>query len=122
MGDGKVALILDVPGLAQNANLREGGKEQADSQELLVSSGSVHDLKTLLLVKVGEQGRVAIPVSHIARLEEMPETIKETAGGQEVVQYRGTILPVLSFEYVVGDLWLCVGRTYGDVSNGGCEI
>ena len=95
MGDGKVALILDVPGLAQKANLQEGGKDHPDSHDLHVSNASSQDLKTLLLVKVGEQGRVAIPVSHIARLEEMPEKIKETAGGQEVVQYRGTILPVL---------------------------
>ncbi len=95
MGDGKVALILDVPGLAQKANLQEGGKEQTDSHDLHASTASTQNLKTLLLVKVGEQGRVAIPVSHIARLEEMPEKIKETAGGHEVVQYRGTILPVL---------------------------
>ena len=95
MGDGKVALILDVLGFALEANLQDGGKDQADIQEMHTSITSTQDLKTLLLVKVGERGRVAIPVSHIARLEEMPEKIKETAGGIEVVQYRGSILPVL---------------------------
>ncbi len=93
MGDGKVALILDVQGLAQKANLRDRDKDQAEIEH--VSSATDQNLQTLLLVKVGSQGRVAIPVSHIARLEEMPDTVKEAAGGQEVVQYRGTILPVL---------------------------
>ncbi len=93
MGDGKVALILDVMGLAQKANLRDQDKDQGEIEH--VNAATDQNLRTLLLVKVGSQGRVAIPVSHIARLEEMPDTVKEAAGGQEVVQYRGTILPVL---------------------------
>ena len=95
MGDGKVALILDVPGFAEIANLRDREKDQVETEVQARSLSSGQPLQPLLLVKVGHQGRVAIPVSHIARLEEMPDSIKETAGGQEVVQYRGTILPVL---------------------------
>ncbi len=94
MGDGKVALILDVLGLVQKANLRDGDKVQSDSEAMNGSTNAEHTLQTLLLVQVGSQGRVGIPVSHIARLEEMQEKVKEVAGGHEVVQYRGTILPV----------------------------
>jgi len=95
MGDGKVVLILDVLGFAQKAHLRDREKDQAEAHDRSASLTTVQALQTLLLVKVGRQGRVAIPVSHIARLEEMPDTVKETAGGQEVVQYRGAILPVI---------------------------
>jgi len=101
MGDGKVALILDVPGLAQKAHLRDREKDQAEAHDRSATLTMVQALQTLLLVKGGSQGRVAIPVSHIARLEEMPDTVKETAGGQEVVQYRGAILPVLRLSTIL---------------------
>ncbi len=101
MGDGKVALILDVSGLAKNAQLRDRQVDQSGKGGVSEVASVTQSLQTLLLVKIGAQGRVAIPVSHIARLEEMPDTVKETAGGQEVVQYRGSILPVLRLDTVL---------------------
>ena len=95
MGDGKVALILDVAGLAQEAHVQDRQQDQEQGVETSELTAKVHAQQTLLLVKVGSQGRVAIPVSHVARLEEMPAKVKESAAGQEVVQYRGAILPVL---------------------------
>ena len=57
--------------------------------------------QTLLLIKVGEGGQVAIPVPMVARLEEMPKKVLEAAGGQEVVQYRDKILPVVRLSSVL---------------------
>ena len=39
--------------------------------------------------------RLAIPLSMVARLEEFPRSQVERSGHQEVVQYRGQILPLI---------------------------
>ena len=99
MGDGKVALILDVLGLAQRANIVTGIREQARSEE--VQSASAQKDKdderhhAFLLFQYGENGRMAVDLSLVARLEEFPRSQIEIAGDQEVVQYRGQIMPLV---------------------------
>jgi len=44
---------------------------------------------------LGEQRRLAIPLSQVARIEEFPRAAVERAGDHDVVQYRGDILPLL---------------------------
>jgi two-component system chemotaxis sensor kinase CheA len=94
MGDGKVALILDVLGLAQQAHViaevhdrSVGGKSKAAERE--------DQRQTLLLFDAGRNSRMAIPLSMVARLEEFPLAEVERSGNQEVVQYRGQILPLV---------------------------
>ena len=103
MGDGRVALILDVMGLALRTHLvsGNGSHSELEQAEYRGSTGLRGKLQTLLLIKVGQDGRVAIPVPMVARLEEMPKTILELAGGQEVVQYRGKILPVVRISSIL---------------------
>ncbi len=99
MGDGKVALILDVLGLAQRANIVNGIREQARAEE--VRSASAQKDKdderhqAFLLFQYGESGRMAVDLSLVARLEEFPRSQIEIAGDQEVVQYRGQIMPLV---------------------------
>ena len=97
MGDGRVALILDVVGLAHRVNLISGQGSHSDTEhtQLGWTTDQGMKLQTLLLIKAGKKGRVAIPVPMVARLEEMLNHVLETAGGQEVVQYREKILPVV---------------------------
>ena len=96
MGDGRVALILDVPGLAQKAKVIAEAHESARDDahgETSVEAG--RDEHALLLAENGLEGRVAIPLSIVARLEEFPRTVVERAGTQEVMQYRGQIIPLV---------------------------
>ena len=99
MGDGKVALILDVLGLAQRANIVNGIREQARAEE--VRSASAQKDKdderhhAFLLFQYGDNGRMAVDLSLVARLEEFPRSQIEIAGDQEVVQYRGQIMPLV---------------------------
>ena len=94
MGDGRVALILDVLGLAQHAHVVSetpdqtlDGKRKADEAR--------DDRQTLLIFDVGADTRMAIPLSMVARLEEIARSKVERSGGQEVVQYRGQLLPLV---------------------------
>jgi two-component system, chemotaxis family, sensor kinase CheA len=95
MGDGKVALILDVMGLAQAARVVTQNREHAglDSGEKTHEDGK--DKQTLLIFGIGKTGRMAIPLSMVARLEEFKRSEVEKSGAQDVVQYRGEIMPLI---------------------------
>lgn len=100
MGDGGVALILDVVGLAQRAHVISpvrdaGSKQDAEAQQVRETR------QTLLLFRSGAEGRMAIPLSSVARLEEFKRSAVERTGRQEVVQYRGHILPLIRVADVV---------------------
>ncbi|MCI0459905.1 MAG: chemotaxis protein CheW [Gemmataceae bacterium] len=95
MGDGRVALILDVLGLAQRANVIAGVRERALDGKAASAAGPTGDRQTVLLFTTQEGGRMAIPLAQVARLEEFPRSTLERVGAQEVVQYRGEILPLL---------------------------
>ncbi|MDR3377396.1 MAG: chemotaxis protein CheA, partial [Verrucomicrobiae bacterium] len=94
MGDGKVALILDVLGLAQRAQVIAEVRDHTLREKTAVVERA-DERKTLLLFNVGQNARMAIPLSMVARLEEFPRAQVERSGSQEVVQYRGQILPLI---------------------------
>jgi two-component system chemotaxis sensor kinase CheA len=95
MGDGKVALILDVLGLAQRAHVIAGVRERALSEKTVGTTETPADRQSVLLCATPDGGRVAIPISLVARLEEFPRSALERAGRQNVVQYRDEILPLI---------------------------
>jgi two-component system chemotaxis sensor kinase CheA len=94
MGDGRVALILDVLGLAQHANVINEVRDRSMADKARADQRS-SERQTLLLFDVARGGRMAIPLSMVARLEEFPRNQIERSGAQEVVQYRGQILPLI---------------------------
>ena len=95
MGDGQVALILDVMGLAQHAEVVSGPRDQTLVQAKAQTQETTGAQQTLLLFSVGDRDRVAIPLSVAARLEEFPRAKIERAGRHDVVQYRDQILPLI---------------------------
>ena len=101
MGDGKVALILDVMGLAQQGHAV--GEARGRAMKAAEHDAAADEQKqTLLLFSLGESRRLAIPLSAVARLEEFPHDIIEHSGDQEVVQYRGQIMPLLRLSKILG--------------------
>jgi len=96
MGDGKVALILDVLGIAQRAKVVSELRDRARAESAHGKADGAADLQTLLLFRVGESDRMAMPLNLVARLEEFQRTSIERSGSQEVVQYRSQILPLVS--------------------------
>jgi two-component system chemotaxis sensor kinase CheA len=95
MGDGKVALILDVLGLAQRANVVAGVRERALSEKATGAAEPAADRQTVLLFATRNGGRMAIPLSLVDRLEEFPRSALERVGPFDVVQYRDEILPLV---------------------------
>ena len=92
MGDGRVALILDVMGLAQHARVISEEHDRARRDEVPKRAVSSEEKQSLLLFDVGDQRQMVIPLSMVARLEEVAPSEVEWTGNQEVVQYRGQIM------------------------------
>jgi two-component system chemotaxis sensor kinase CheA len=102
MGDGWIALILDVLGLAQQSNVIAESRDSArDRRHSEFSRGASGDEHALLLVENGLEGRAAIPLAMVSRLEEFPRSVIERAGIQEVMQYRGQIIPLVRLSDVI---------------------
>ncbi len=95
MEDGTVALILDVLGIAQKAGVVNAARERALADSTASGRKGFDNRQTLLLFDAGQGSRMAIPLSMVARLEEFPPEMVEYSGAQEVVNYRGQILPLV---------------------------
>ena len=100
MGDGKVALILDVLGLGLKSGVLSELRDSSRSDTQKAESES--ERQTLLLFRSGRYERLAVPLSLVARLEEFPRSKIEHASGKMVVQYRGQILPLLPLNSYLG--------------------
>ncbi len=100
MGDGSVALILDIHGVAQRAGLISGLAPRTRADQTNVVADAVDDRQSLLLSSV-RGGVVAIPLSAVTRLEVFHRSEVERAGARRVVQYRGDILPLVQVSRVL---------------------
>jgi len=91
LGDGRVALILDIAALARRAGMiaLQAAGDRAES-------GSRKEKLTLLLLAGPDGERMALPLDCVQRLEEFDSAAKEPLAGQFVMQYRGEILPVVA--------------------------
>ncbi len=95
MGDGSVALILDVLAIADRLNVSARTDHAGAVPQAKAPAEGDSELQSLLLCRVRDDGRIAIPLGLVSRLEEFPRASLERAGGREVVQYRGRILPLV---------------------------
>ena len=100
MGDGRVALILDVLGIGQRSGVFGESLEPTRAAEKQ-NAQIVVEQQRLLLFKAGSFERLAVPLSLVARLEEFPQSAIERAGGGQVIQYRDRILPLVSLQTVL---------------------
>ena len=101
MGDGAVALILDVLGVGHLSGALSRLREARRQEEAAQATPHEAQRQRLLIFKSGSFERLAVPLSLVARLEEVPLTSVEFAGGRRVVQYRNQILPLISLSSVI---------------------
>jgi len=100
MGDGRVALILDVLGIGQRSGVLSESHHEARAATEHRTQGGIEQQR-LLLLRAGSFERLAVPLSLVARLEEFAQSAIEHAGGGQVVQYRNRILPLVSLRAVL---------------------
>jgi two-component system chemotaxis sensor kinase CheA len=104
LGDGQVALILDVMQLAQRANIVSESRNANTSDVETSSDVDPHSAKTqsLLVFESSDGQACAVQLSSLTRLEEVERANLETSGGQTVIQYRDQIMPLIDMSMALG--------------------
>ena len=99
MGDGRVAPILDVLGLAEQAKLQFKGDDANEAARIgtrkmdILEEGK--DMEKVLVFKQGEQSVFAVPISLVARIERIAFDRIEKVMGRHSIQYRGGSLRLI---------------------------
>jgi two-component system, chemotaxis family, sensor kinase CheA len=95
LGDGSVIMILDPLGIARATGVGGGTDSKVVKQEAVENVGSA-DRMALLLFRVNGQERMTVPLSLVARLENIARDKIEMSSGSPVTQYRGKLMPLVS--------------------------
>jgi two-component system chemotaxis sensor kinase CheA len=94
LGDGSVIMILDPNGIASATGEMAMG-EAAGKETTAVQTQRQEDKMALLLFRAGEGAPKAVPLSLVARLEDVDLATVEMSNGLPVVQYRGKLMPLV---------------------------
>jgi len=103
MGDGRVALILDVLGLAQAAHV-VGSQERSKARRSQGTEAEAPQRRkqSLLLFSLADGRPIAVPLSMVSRLEIFDARTVEPLADYRVVQYRGEVMPLLDVDTLMG--------------------
>ncbi len=101
LGDGYVIPIIECNGLAQLLNLSAEAEAAVDGSRGRARP-KPRDLQYIIVFRSGAS-RYALPMTLVERLEEIEPERFEMAGGREVLQYRGDIIPVLEWSRLAGE-------------------
>lgn len=100
LGDGSVIMILDPNGVAKAAG--ETDVSEASSRVQSDKGNEYKQEKTaLLLFNTGDGTPKAVPLSLVARLEEIETEKVESSNGRHMIQYRGQLMPLVPFDSTV---------------------
>ena len=93
LGDGSVVMILDPNGVASHAGQVRATEEQSVKKAELI--GHTDGKQSLLLFRAGGEAPKTVPLSLVARLEEIDLKTVEYSDNKPVVQYRGKLMPLV---------------------------
>ena len=96
LGDGSVIMILDPNGVAQAFGSHVGADvaENADESEKETMPEEQNKI-SLLIFRAGSPEPKAVPLSLVTRLEEFEIDKIEFSNGRDMVQYRGSLMPLV---------------------------
>lgn len=93
LGDGSVIMILDPNGIANMYGNIKVDQEETKAEVVAVDAGDQNI--SLLIFKAGGNTPKAVPLSLVARLEEIDSASIESSNGRDVLQYRGQLMPLV---------------------------
>ncbi len=96
LGDGKVIMILDPNGIAKATGEIKASDDMAAAADAHMDSMG-REKTSLLLFSAYDQAPKAVPLSLVARLEQIKMKDVEYSGGQMMVQYRNELMPLKPF-------------------------
>jgi two-component system chemotaxis sensor kinase CheA len=103
MGDGSVALILDIQGVANRSGVHKGTQTKALKSQADSNLKNIQENKTeYLFFKLSHRGVFSIPLILVNRLEEFSTNEIEVSGNERMVKYRGSLLPLIDLNQYLG--------------------
>jgi len=94
LGDGSVIMILDPAGIARATGVGAVADSKTSVPEAAETLGAAGRM-ALLLFRVNGTDRMAVPLSLVARLENIPHDKIERLPNAVVTQYRGKLMPLI---------------------------
>ncbi|KPF81270.1 hypothetical protein IP78_05435 [Brevundimonas sp. AAP58] len=93
LGDGSVIMILDFKGMSMEAGASHllGGSDAVEAE----IAAAIEQTQPLLVFRAGSEALKAAPLGQVARIEELEPKSVEWVDGRSVVQYRGTLMPII---------------------------
>jgi len=103
MGDGRVALILDVANLANIYGLTSVEGSDRATELAMEKDGADRtdkDRQSILVFRGADKEQFAIPINHVERIEKIKNTDIEEVGGKKVMKYREGSLALFTIDQV----------------------
>ena len=101
LGDGRVALILDVVGIGQKIRLTTMDSVEKEQKARQTENLWLESTQSLLLVGNGSGEQFAVPLGLVERIEKVHKAKIENLGGRRSMQSRGVSLPLMGLEDIL---------------------
>ena len=101
LGNGTLAMILDVSATAARAGMHKAATEKPKPLEMTRDNAA--EGTSFLVFEDEREGRMALPLGVVERIESVPASSIERAGGRLLLQYRGELLPVEDVSGMLSD-------------------
>ncbi len=98
LGDGRVVMILDPSGLAASLTGEPALSVVEDLNQEEVTDTDVMEKTAFLVFKAGGFEVKGVPLGLVARIEDVALSDIEQSSDQMVIQYRGTLMPLVPFD------------------------
>ncbi|NBN65217.1 response regulator [Microvirga tunisiensis] len=99
LGDGSVIMIIDPNGIASamasSASSAVADQVEEESEDARRNAADGQKPISLLLFRAGAPEPKAVPLSLVTRLEEFEVSKIERSNGRDLVQYRGSLMPLV---------------------------
>jgi two-component system chemotaxis sensor kinase CheA len=97
LGNGTVALIIDIGGLALKADLTSlSGSARAVELSKKTERERIEDIQSYFIFHTSPDEPCAVPLESVLRLEKINQSQVELKGGKRTMQYRGNSLPLVA--------------------------
>lgn len=101
MGDGKVALILDIEGIARHAGIQFNVEQEVGAEQDFSDTYSGNETQAVLLFNNGQAEQFAVSLPLIRRIERIPADKIERVGEKEYVTIDGASTLILRLDSVL---------------------
>ena len=101
LGDGSVIMILDPTGIADSSGISSQATAETSGRAIPSEARATPEAEekaALLVFRAGGATPKVVPLSVVARLEEVDAKTIEFVDGRPVLQYRGRLMPLVGME------------------------